>query len=185
MYNYFSCGTTIGLVFLFFNFIAAQPENNSLESDSISTADTVRHNLQSGFWLFRHARVTGGQLTLPFKIRKIHERETFRLTTDVTMGGYVGYTRKLSVQGDYRLTIPLTAGLTFINLNDNNTSAARSETDAAVVPGLTWSTGLILQMDRYNIGLLCGKDYASEVGNDWEYHGKWWWSFAIGFVFLQ
>jgi len=32
---------------------------------------------------------------------------------------------------------------------------------------------------------MIGKDYASEIGNEWEYHGKLWWSFGIGFVFLQ
>jgi len=50
---------------------------------------------------------------------------------------------------------------------------------------LTWSTGLVIQLEQYSLGLMIGKDYASEIGNDWEYHGKLWWSFGIGFVFLQ
>lgn len=184
MHNLFHTGTTIGLLFSFLNFISAQdttPEGSPCKDSVVVPVEA----LQSGFWLFRHARVTGGQLTLPFKIRKISENHTFRLTTDVTVGGFVGYTRRLSVKGDYRMTIPLTAGLTFININDHNTSADRSESDPAVVPGLTWSTGIILQMEKYNVGLLCGKDYASEIGDQWEYHGKWWCSFAIGFVFIQ
>lgn len=136
-------------------------------------------------WLWRHAHVTGGQLTLPFKIRRSPENHTFRLTTDVTLGGYIGYTRKLSTKKDYFVTIPLTAGLTFINLNNNNTTLLVDEPEAEVVPGLTWSTGVVLQMEKYSIGLLVGKDYASNVGNQWAYHGKLWWSFGIGFVFLQ
>jgi len=136
-------------------------------------------------WLLRDAGITGGQITLPFKIRRHRENHTFRLTTDVTLGGYVGYTKRLSKSKDYSLTVPLTAGLTFINLNTNNTALSRLEEQAEVVPGLSWSTGVILQLEKYSLGLLVGKDYAGDVGNEWEYHGKLWWSFGIGFVFMQ
>lgn len=130
--------------------------------------------------------MSGGQITLPFKIRRNREFNTFRLTTDVTLGGFVGYTRRISRKHDYSLTIPLTAGLTFINLTENNTQVdllAEEEND--LVPGLTWSTGLVLQLDKYSLGLMFGKDYAGGVGDRWEYHGKMWWSFGVGFVFLQ
>ena len=136
-------------------------------------------------WLWRNASVTGGQITLPFKIRQSEENHTFRLTTDVTLGGYIGYTRKLSTKREFFVTVPLTAGLTFINLNDNNTAFKAESTDAEVVPGLTWSTGMILQLEQYSLGLMIGKDYAGDVGDQWQYHGKLWWSFGIGFVFLQ
>ncbi|MBL7826635.1 MAG: hypothetical protein JNJ57_08400, partial [Saprospiraceae bacterium] len=73
-----------------------------------------------------------------------------------------------------------------INLNENNTTLTMDAgQDMDVVPGITWSTGLIFQLEQYSIGLMVGKDYASNVGNQWEYHGKMWWSFGIGFVFLQ
>jgi hypothetical protein len=149
------------------------------------TDSTTAPDASETHWLWRNAHVTGGQLTLPFKIRKSPENRTFRLTTDVTLGGYVGYTRKIAAKKNCYLTVPLTAGLTFINLNDSNTTLGRESADAEVVPGLTWSSGLILQLEQYNIGLMFGKDYASEVGNQWAYHGKMWWSFGIGFVFLQ
>lgn len=83
------------------------------------------------------------------------------------------------------MTIPLTAGLTFINLNENNTTLDLTLSETEVIPGLTWSTGIIVQMDKYNLGLLFGKDYASSVGDQWDYHAKMWWSFGIGFVFFQ
>ena len=173
--------TTGGVFLITFTFMAAQtaPAANCFGSD------TAESDPERRFWLWRNAQVTGGQITLPFKIRRQRENNTFRLTTDVTLGGYIGYTRRLSAKRDFYLTVPLTAGLTFINLSDNNTTLDRSMMDAEVVPGLSWSTGLVLQLDKYNIGLMIGKDYASDVGDQWEHHGKLWWSFGVGFVFLQ
>lgn len=132
--------------------------------------------------------MTGGQLTVPFKIRPNADHGTFRLTTDVTLGAFVGLTKRLSENKDHFLTIPMTAGLTFVNLSDNNTSvefAALNEGGNDVVPGLTWSSGIILQLDQYNLGLIFGKDFASEVGDQWLYHKQWWWSFGLGFSFTQ
>lgn len=136
----------------------------------------------------RGISVTGGQLTIPFKIRPKAEHGTFRLTTDVTLGAFIGLTRKLSEKKEHYLTIPLTAGLTFINLNDNNTAmefAAADSGETDVVPGLSWSSGILLQLDQYNLGIIFGKDYASEVGDQWLYHRKMWWSFGLGFSFAQ
>ena len=133
-------------------------------------------------------RVTGGQLTIPFKIRPKAEHGTFRLTTDVTLGAFIGLTKKISEKKDHYVTIPMTAGLTFININNNNTSLEFAATDDGgtdVVPGLSWSSGVLLQLDQYNIGLIFGKDYASEVGDQWLYHRKWWWSFGLGFSFAK
>ena len=177
-------GTTGGLLFFAFTFLAAQGVDKPC-SAAAAVADSTDEPPDERFWLWRDAQVTGGQLTLPFKIRRTQEHNTFKLTTDVTLGGYIGYTRRLTEKREFYLTIPMTAGLTFINLNDNNTTLNMEMSETDVVPGLTWSTGIILQMDKYNIGLLFGKDYAGNVGDQWEHHGKLWWSFGVGFVFLQ
>jgi len=186
MKSMFFSGTIGGVFFFTLTVLTAQITGqcgiSALGQDSVETEEEA---LSPRFWLWRDAHVTGGQLTLPFKIRRNREHDTFRLTTDVTLGGYVGYTRRLSEKRDFFLTVPLTAGLTFINLNDNNTTLDLSQSDTEVVPGLTWSMGVIVQLGKYNLGLLFGKDYASSVGNQWEYHSKLWWSFGIGFVFLQ
>ena len=180
-------GTAGGFFILSVTLLPAQvadSTSNRVEQHP-SVHDSAQHTADNCCWLWRNAHVTGGQLTLPFKIRRSPENHTFRLTTDVTLGGYVGYTRKIARKKDFYVTIPLTAGLTFINLNNNNTALTLAESDAEVIPGLTWSTGLIFQMEQFTFGLLLGKDYASEVGNQWQYHGKLWWSFGVGFVFLQ
>jgi len=135
----------------------------------------------AGFW--EDVQVTGGQLTLPFKIRPKEETQSFRLTTDVTVGAYIGLSKRISGRKNYFLTIPLAAGLTFISLNNGNTTLARDLDEAEVVPGITWCLGAILQLEQYSLGLMLGKDYASEVGNQWAHHGQTWWSFAIGFAF--
>lgn len=130
-------------------------------------------------------RISGGQLTLPFKIRPKADTRSFRLTTDVTIGAYIGLTKRLLSGKEFFLTIPLAGGLSFINLNDSNTLLDPMLQEAEVVPGLTWCTGLILQLEGYNIGLMIGKDYASEVGDQWRYHRRLWWSFGIGFSFFH
>lgn len=138
---------------------------------------------KKSFW--HNTQFTGGQLTLPFKIRPGHDTHSFRLTTDVTVGAFVGLTKHITGKKEILLTVPLAAGLTFVNLNNNNTAPGLELQDAEVVPGLTWSTGIILQLEQYSLGLMFGKDYASEVGDQWEYHRQWWWSFGVGFTFFH
>jgi hypothetical protein len=138
---------------------------------------------RTDFW--ESTYLSGGQLTLPFKIRPRAETQSFRLTTDVTVGAYVGLSKRLSPKKNYSLTIPFAAGLTFINLNSSNTDLTLDLQEAEVVPGLSWCIGAILQLEKYSLGLLLGKDYASEVGNQWAYHRRLWWSFGIGFSFVR
>lgn len=146
-------------------------------------SDSPEKIFRKKFW--KGFQITGGQLTLPFKIRSKASTNSFRLTTDVTVGAYIGATKKISAKKDYRLIVPLAAGLTFININDSNTVLDQPLQEAEVVPGITWSTGLILELEKYSLGLMFGKDYASEVGDQWNYHRKIWWSFGIGFTFFH
>ena len=186
---------TIGLVFGVFTLLRGQsPHTDSCRHRVVSTdtaiaATTVTEvaaiSPVSRHWLWDNLEFTGGQLTLPFKIRPKADTRSFRLTTAVTVGGFVGVTKRLSKVKEIFLTIPLAAGLTFINLNDDNTFLDRAIQETEVVPGLTWSTGLILQLEKYSLGFMLGKDYASDVGNQWQYHGRMWWSFGIGFTFVK
>ncbi len=166
------------------------PADSSTEESRPDAATTAATNPLSTpphreHWFWSNWQFSGGQLTLPFKIRSKSDTHSFRLTTDVTVGAYLGMTKRLSKTKEHFLTIPVAAGLTFINLNSSNTALDLALVEAEVVPGLTWSTGLILQLENYTLGLMFGKDYASEVGNQWEYHRKTWWSFGIGFAFMR
>lgn len=166
----------------------AAAQEAEVGSDSVTPASSANSTVKisdamEGFW--KDVHLTGGQLTLPFKIRPKAETQSFRLTTDVTVGAYVGLSKRLSSKKNHFLTIPFAAGLTFVNLNSNNTSLDSQTQEAEVVPGITWCFGGILQLERYSIGLMFGQDFASEVGNQWEHHGQFWWSFGIGFTFVR
>ncbi len=169
-----------------------EPDSSAADEPVISEEQTPNEKKEKPNYLFpgkrgllKNVQVTGGQLTLPFKIRPKATTNSFRLTTDVTVGAYIGLTKRLSDKKEYRVIFPVAAGLTFVNLNDSNTTLDQPLQEAEVVPGLTWSTGLILVLDKYSLGLMLGKDYASEVGNQWNYHGRIWWSFGIGFAFFN
>lgn len=133
----------------------------------------------------RNYKITTGLLTIPFKLRPEQDDKNFTMTTDVTIGPYVGLTKRISKRNPYYLTLPATLGLSFININDNTTSNVQSDPNIGVVPGYTWSAGLILQLNKFDIGFVFGQDFASDVGDDWIYQGKTWYSFAIGYSFSK
>lgn len=133
----------------------------------------------------RNYKITTGLLTIPFKLRPKQDDKNFTMTTDVTIGPYVGVTKRISKRNPYYITIPATLGLSFININDNVTSNVQSEPNIGVVPGYTWSSGFIIQLNKFNIGFVLGQDFASDVGDDWIYQGKTWYSFAIGYSFSR
>jgi hypothetical protein len=70
-----------------------QPADKSSDSTSATCAIT---EVYKGPKMLRGIEVTGGQLTIPFKIRPKAEHGTFRLTTDVTLGAFIGLTKRLS-----------------------------------------------------------------------------------------
>lgn len=129
--------------------------------------------------------VSSGLLTVPFKLRPKIDTTEFTMSTDVSLGPYIGITKRLSRRKDYFITIPLNLGLSYININENTTSNLPSESKVGVVPGVSWSTGIVFELNKVNFGIIAGKDYASGVGKDWIYQDKLWFSFAIGYNFLN
>jgi hypothetical protein len=133
----------------------------------------------------RNFDLSFGVLTVPFKLRPKIDETNFTLTTDITIGPYFGVTKRLSSSRRFYMTIPATLGLSFINIDNNNTSNVEFDNDISVVPGITWSAGLIFQLEDFNIGFVLGQDYASGVGEKWRYNGELWYSFAIGYNFIS
>jgi hypothetical protein len=131
-------------------------------------------------------KIVAGQLSIPFKLRPKVHNTNFQMTTDVTVGAYGGPRWRISRINSNYLTVPITAGLSFININDNSTTiASPTAEDTKIVPGVTWSSGLILQLGTINVGVVFGADYAAQSSNEWLYNRKLWYSFAIGFAFLK
>jgi hypothetical protein len=44
---------------------------------------------------------------------------------------------------------------------------------------------IYFDLNGVNVGFVLGCDYASGVGDDWLYNKKLWYSFAIGYSFLN
>lgn len=133
----------------------------------------------------RNYKITTGLLTIPFKLRPSQDSLNFKMTTDVTIGPYFGITKRMSKRSNNYFTIPATLGLSFINITSNTTTTQNNNNDVDVIPGFSWSTGLILQFNKFSIGYVLGQDYASGLGKNWAYHGELWHSFAIGYSFLK
>lgn len=138
------------------------------------------------FKRWKNYQITAGQLTLPFKLRPKTGDKKFQMTTDVTIGAYGGIRKRISKTSPTYLTIPVVLGLSFINVNENTTTnTGTADFKSGITPGWTWATGLVIQTNRLNLGFVFGSDYASGYDDDWIYHGKTWYSFAIGYSFLK
>lgn len=127
---------------------------------------------------------TFGIMSVPFKIRPNIDSVGWNLTTDVTLGPYIGATWRISRRKKWYLTIPFTFGLSFINLEDNTTSNTRTENVTDVVPGLTGASGVIVQFEDFTFGGVVGVDFAPGYESRFVYSAHTWFSIAIGYNFL-
>jgi hypothetical protein len=130
-------------------------------------------------------KLASGFITVPFKLRPAQDSVNFNMTTDITLGAYIGVKKRISRQGNNFIVIPATLGLSYINVGNSETSNVNSENNSSVVPGWTWSTGIVFDLNGFNIGFVLGQDYASGVGQDWIYNKKMWYSFSIGYSFFS
>lgn len=131
----------------------------------------------------KNSSLVTGTLLAPIKIRPerdIDETTTvpWELSTDISLGQYLGYRVPLSKTNPYYLTVPtFTLGTSLLSINSSNTTP---EADTSTTLGITLSAGVILDLNGFNIGLIAGKDYApGKVGEDWIYNEKTW--FSVGF----
>lgn len=135
---------------------------------------------------WRHStKLASGFMTIPFKLRPSQDSVNFNLTTDITLGPYIGVKKRISRQGNNFIVLPATLGLSYINVGNSETSNVNTENNSSVVPGWTWSTGLIFDLNGFNVGFVLGQDFASGVGQDWLYNKKLWYSFSIGYSFFR
>ncbi len=130
-------------------------------------------------------RIASGFMTIPFKLRPKQDSINFNMTTDITLGAYLGFKKRITRAGNNFIVIPLTLGLSYINVNNNQTSNVKFENNASIVPGWTWSSGIVFDLNGFNVGLVLGQDYASGIGDDWLYNKKLWYSFSIGYSFFS
>lgn len=127
----------------------------------------------------------GANISLPFKLRPETNGQNIKITPDLTLGGYLGIKWRISKTKPFYLTAPIvTLGLATLSINDNSNTATPSKGDGTVL-GITGSTGLVFQLDDFQFGFMLGRDRAAgEIGKDWIYNNKTWYSFSIGYSFL-
>lgn len=130
-------------------------------------------------------KIASGFMTIPFKLRPKQDSVNFTMTTDITLGAYLGVKKRISRRSNYFVVLPATLGLSYINVANNETSNVNTEGSSGIVPGWTWSSGLVFDFDGFNVGVVFGQDFASGVGEDWLYNGNLWYSFSIGYSFFN
>ena len=127
----------------------------------------------------------GASLTLPFKYRTKTKGQNIKITPDITLGGFLGARHRISSTKPFYLSLPIvTLGMTTLAINDNNNPSDPDKGDGLVL-GITASTGMVFEFDDFQFGLILGLDRAAgELGKDWIYNDKVWYSFSIGYTFL-
>lgn len=131
----------------------------------------------------------GASLSVPFKIRPETDDFNMKITPEITLGGYVGLKQRLSRFKDIYVYIPVvTLGVTTLGINENNIikeTGNNEEVQDGLVLGRTFSVGTIFEFKSFQIGLIGGFDKAGgEIGKDWVYNDKFWYSFSIGYSFF-
>ncbi len=135
---------------------------------------------------WRHStKLASGFMTIPFKLRPKQDSINFNMTTDITLGAYIGLKKRISRKANNFIVIPATLGLSYINVGNNETSNVNTENNSSVIPGWTWSSGIVFDLNGFNVGFVFGQDFASGVGDDWLYNKKMWYSFSIGYSFFN
>jgi hypothetical protein len=148
------------------------------------TADDKIVDVYSLKWKYS-TKLASGFMTIPFKLRPKMDSVNFNMTTDITLGAYIGVKKRISRNLNNFIVIPFTLGLSYINVGNSQTSNVNTENNTSVVPGWTWSSGIIIDLNGFNLGFVFGTDYASGVGQDWLYNKKPWISFSFGYSFFS
>lgn len=127
----------------------------------------------------------GANISLPFKLRTETNGQNIKITPDLTLGGYLGVKWRISKTKPFYVTAPVVSlGLATLSINDNNNPTSPNKGDGTVL-GITGSSGLVFQLNDFQFGLMLGWDRAAgEIGKDWIYNNKTWYSFSIGYSFL-
>ncbi|MEZ4776405.1 MAG: hypothetical protein R3D00_24735 [Bacteroidia bacterium] len=129
--------------------------------------------------------VSFGAIMVPVKFRFPNkEAASFDLSKDVAIGTSVGYKQGLSRFNPYFINFLFATGVSSISAFPENTGGAiTSTTDVA---GLTTSLGIILEMDKIQLGVFSGVDMVPKSpGKVWTYQGAPWLSVGIGFQMIS
>lgn len=133
----------------------------------------------------QNAKFHLGTLVVPMKIRPKQSGHPFDFTTDITLGSSVGYSFRMSPYQANYLSIVAVFGVTSVAVDSLSTNGYLNVPNtkmSAITPGL----GVILEVSNFQIGAVLGMDIlGGQTGENWIYNGKPWFSFGLGYQFIQ
>lgn len=129
----------------------------------------------------------GAQISVPFKIRFQIEGQPLRLTPELSLGGFVGGRIRLKKYDPvYWYPIVGSFGAAVVGINQNNTIDESTIDGDSKVFALYGALGSVVRFGDFQLGFMGGMDWVTgDLGEDWVYQGKPWFSAAIGFNFLD
>ncbi|MEZ4825119.1 MAG: hypothetical protein R3C61_02325 [Bacteroidia bacterium] len=129
--------------------------------------------------------VSFGAVMVPVKFRFPNkEAASFDLSKDVAIGTSVGYKQGLSRFKPYFINFLFATGVSSISAFPENTGGAVTATTD--VAGLTTSLGIILEMDKIQLGVFSGVDMVPKApAKVWTYQGAPWLSIGIGLQMIS
>jgi len=127
----------------------------------------------------------GSSFSVPFKFRRPVKDEPLRIAPSFTLGAYLGFKWRVHRYSPVYIVPTVTLGVTSIDINES-TVTGDSEVPDGQILARTASLGLIAQIDKFQIGAVIGWDKpGGEAGQNWVYNDRVWYSFQIGFDFLN
>ncbi|MEM6895397.1 MAG: hypothetical protein AAF554_17000 [Bacteroidota bacterium] len=127
----------------------------------------------------------GSSFSVPFKFRRPVNNQPLRISPSFTLGAYFGFKWRVHRYSPVYIVPTATLGVTSININESTVTGDIEAPDGQIL-ARTASLGLIAQIDQFQIGAVIGWDKpGGEAGQNWVYNDRVWYSFQIGFDFLN
>lgn len=129
----------------------------------------------------------GAQLSLPFKLRPKLNGDNMRITPEINLGGFLSSRYRIDRRKNRYLHFPIvSAGVSGIGVNTDNVIDESKNTGDGLIMATTFTVGTAVELGNFQLGLIMGWDKASgAIGANWQYNGRLWYSFGIGFTFLN
>lgn len=141
-------------------------------------------NIEQQFKKWSPKLVTGATISTPFKFRPKVGDKNYIFSPELSLGPFIGANFRMDKKLPIFLNLILSAGINSININDN-VQLDEDEKDGLAL-GFYTSVGAVVQINDFQVGALYGYDFVSgEMGKNWLYNEKPWFSFSIGFNFLS
>tara|TARA_R110002050_G_scaffold188455_8_gene322900 strand:+ start:1819 stop:2718 length:900 start_codon:yes stop_codon:yes gene_type:complete len=136
------------------------------------------------YW--RKPRVAyGPSFSVPFKFRSEVNDEPLRIDPSFQLGGFIGVKWRIHKYSPVYILPLATLGVTNISINESTVKSDVDIPDGQIL-ARTLSLGIVTQIDNFQIGVVLGWDKpGGDIGNDWVYSDRPWYSFQIGFDFLN